>query len=454
MTNLNRNDNNSSDKTPEEPAGNDSGSESSRHGEDLPSTKQGGGDNPPHQRDREKAADGDGGEDAGRGVRVFRQEDTPHCAETVRRGEPFQGTPTDLLDEEYTRLMSCRKLAFSEDLTLQRMLGVGGQGAVYLSYRMGVDHFRVPVAFKFFSPSPFKSVERYLSSMTHHAKVAAIVNEIQQENLVNVHNWREVNGIRVMEMEWVDGYDLQELLTYDMYDWLFEHATPKLWGTLTDVVFTRGRTRPRLKSGIVIKIIRDCLNALHALHEHEIIHSDIKCSNIMLKRTGSAKIIDIGGAFLVTDFYSPESFTLSYAAPELLDPQGAGGVSVQSDLASLGYVMIELLAGCHLFSEVPQGAGRVTGLVQAKKTLIHRLGEILPPDVLENDKLVNFCRKLIHPNLAVRFRKASDAILNMDGLAELHRQLIRGNLASEFDFDIRSWINALDAWERQPPPAP
>lgn len=376
---------------------------------------------------------------------------TPNQCETLRSDEPFFGNSTKELSRKYQKLVDVGRLTFNEDLQMSRLLGAGGQGEVYLCRRNGTDGFQVPVAFKFFSPSPFASEQRYTVSMHHHAKVASIVNQIQQENLVNVHNWYQIDGIRVMEMEWVDGFDLQELLTYEMFHWLHEHCPGELWRNFRKVVFTEGITRPRLKPGIVIKIIRDCLNALHALHEHQIIHSDVKCSNIMLKRTGSTKIIDIGAAFVMADNYAAEAYTPRYAAPEVVDPRGAGIASVQSDIASLGYVLIELLAGCYLFNDIPDDKNYMMNLVKAKENIIHRLPEILPGDVLQNGKLVNFCRKMVHPDLTQRFRGAQDAILSIDGLAELHRQLIRGGLASEFDFDISSWINALDAWEGLPP---
>ena len=55
--------------------------------------------------------------------------------------------------------------------------------------------------------------------------------------------------------------------------------------------------QPRVKPGIAIAIVRDCLAALAALHREGIVHGDLKPSNIMLKRTGNAKIVDIGSAF-------------------------------------------------------------------------------------------------------------------------------------------------------------
>ena len=42
--------------------------------------------------------------------------------------------------------------------------------------------------------------------------------QIQQDNLLDVHNFVERNRIRMMEMEWVDGYDLRRLLTREMLE--------------------------------------------------------------------------------------------------------------------------------------------------------------------------------------------------------------------------------------------
>ncbi len=47
--------------------------------------------------------------------------------------------------------------------------------------------------------------------------------------------------------------------------------------------------QPRIKAGIAVNIVRECLAALAALHRDGIVHGDIKPSNIMLKRTGNAE---------------------------------------------------------------------------------------------------------------------------------------------------------------------
>ena len=64
------------------------------------------------------------------------------------------------------------------------------------------------------------------------------------------------------------------------------------WNYVNQVIVTAGPMQPRVKPGIAIAIVRDCLAGLAALHREGIVHGDLKPSNIMLKRTGNAKIVD------------------------------------------------------------------------------------------------------------------------------------------------------------------
>ena len=70
-------------------------------------------------------------------------------------------------------------------------------------------------------------------------------------------------------------------------------------------LLTDGPAQPRLKPGVAIHVVRDCLAALAALHRDGISHGDIKPSNVMLKRTGAAKLVDIGSAVDVPGVVAP-----------------------------------------------------------------------------------------------------------------------------------------------------
>jgi eukaryotic-like serine/threonine-protein kinase len=343
----------------------------------------------------------------------------------------------DALLSRYQSLLNDQRMSWTEHHRLLRLLGSGGQGVVYLSQRRGTDGFTLPVALKIFSPERYEDARTYDDAMARIAHVAARVAQIQQDNLLDVHNFVDRNRIRLMEMEWIDGYDLARLLTPSMLQRTKERVDPRRWEYLNNVIVTAGPLQPRLKPGIAIAIVRECLAALAALHREEIVHGDLKPSNIMLKRTGNAKIVDIGSAFAMDAVPPQRTCTPTYTAPEVLE---GGECTPRSDLASLGYVLVEMLSGR------PPFAGMVSyrELLEAKRFLAQKLPQLLPQEVVCNELLMNFCRGLIAPDPMRRFPSAEAADLLKEGAASFHRQLIVGGLASEYENEIRLWLEELE----------
>jgi eukaryotic-like serine/threonine-protein kinase len=349
---------------------------------------------------------------------------------------PAVRCPEEIL-ERYRRLVRGRRFSWTEHYHFTRLLGEGGQGVVYLADRRGADSFTLPVAVKVFSPERYADVKSYGGAMANIAQVAARVAQIQQDNLLDVYNFVDRNRIRLMEMEWIDGFDLHQLLTSAMLERARQRTDPHRWAHINDVIVTAGPVQPRLKPGIAIAIVRDCLAALAALHRNGIIHGDMKPSNIMLKRTGNAKIVDIGSAFALDNPPMVRTCTPAYAAPEVLE----GGICTpRSDLASLGYVLIEMLSGVPCFAH--QRSYR--DLLEAKRFLAQRLAQILPREVVVNQLLMNFCCGLIAPDPTRRFPSAEAADMLQEGAASFHRQLVKSDLASEYDNEIRLWLKELD----------
>jgi len=355
---------------------------------------------------------------------------------TVDRDGNFDSPRTNELVENYQALVDGRRLGWMAHHRLSRLLGSGGQGVVYLSERRGADGFTLPVAVKVFSPERYEDNQSYEQAMCRIAQVAARVAQIQHDNLLDVQDFVDRNRIRIMVMEWVDGYDLAELLVPRMLSRVRDRVSQRRWEYINRVIVTSGPVHPRVKAGIAVAIVRECLAALAALHREGIVHGDIKPSNIMLKRTGNAKIVDIGSAFDAERPPLAQTCTPTYAAPEVLE---GADPTPRSDLASLGYMLIEILSG----RPIVLGAPSFRELLETKRLLPQRLAEILPEEVTCNQLLMNFCRGLIAPDPTLRFPSAEAADLVKEGAAAFHRQLVKGDMSSEYENEIRLWIEEL-----------
>lgn len=346
------------------------------------------------------------------------------------------------LVQHYDDLTRGHKLSWTGHYRLRRMLGRGGQGEVYLTEVRGTDDFTVPVAMKIFSPERYKDTRAYEDAMRRVASISARVALIQNDNLLDVQNFFERHRIRVMLMEWVDGYDLRQLVSPLCLELLNGRVGAKRFRYINEVILTEGPEQSRFKAGVAVAVVRECLAALAALHREGVVHGDIKPSNIMLKRSGHTKLIDLGSAFFYKDPPTERDCTPLYAAPEVLENQAA---TPKSDLASIGYVLIELLSGQNPFD----GATTLRELLAAKRDLPKRLHKILPDEVIVNDLLMSFLKGMIAYDPNKRFPSAEAAEHVDQGAAAFHRQLILSNMSTEYDNDIRVWLEELRELETE-----
>ena len=356
---------------------------------------------------------------------------------TMTRGHASNPADADAeLVARYQRLVKSKYFPWTVHSHFQRRLGSGGQGIVFLTEHRGADGFTVPVAVKVFAPERYDDARGYDEAMLRIAHVSALVARIQQDNLLTVLNFVDFDRIRMMLMEWVDGFDLRRLLCKETLGRVKHRVSVRRWEYINNVIATSGPEQTRFKPGVAVAIMRECLMALAALHRENIIHGDIKPSNIMLKRTGNAKIIDIGSAFEMDNPPPIRTCTPFYAAPEVLD---GGDMTPRSDLASLGYVLIELLSGRQPFA----GMKTCRELLEAKRALPQQLSKILPAEVTCNELLMNFCKGLIAPDPQVRFPDAEAATMLKVGAAAFLAQLVKGDMSSEYENEIRLLIEEL-----------
>jgi len=358
------------------------------------------------------------------------------------------------LKERFRTMIHRRRIGQNRGYRLKKLLGSGGQGIVYLTKRDGADGFGYKAAVKVFSPESYPSVRKYEAAMRRIARVASQVAQAHHPNLVDVLFFEQRYGIRLMLMERVEGYDLRRLLKPEIHLKLQERASHALWDRINTDVVTAGDEQLRMQPGFAVAIVRDCLAGLFLLHGMQIVHGDIKPSNIMLTQIGGrAKLVDLGSAFDLRDSLRQRFFTPAYAAPEVLERRQW---TPQSDLASLGYVLIELLSGRRLFKSDKTSLASLDKdqldkdqldrdqLLENKRALPDRLEELLPQNVQESKRLMGLCRGLVQPKPEDRFASAEEADLHPRyGASAFLRELVIGNLATVYDTWIRLWIEAL-----------
>ena len=316
-------------------------------------------------------------------------------------------------------------------------LGKGRQGVVYLAVRQGARGCRTRHAVKLFDPAIYSSAERYWTDM---GRIASQVSRLQptfHENLVTCDIYDECNGVGFVQMNAVDGIDLQYFLSSTHLAIARSQCSDEEWKHFMNVLFRLQGDRMLFTPGIAVHILREVLSGLEQLHEAGFLHGDIKPSNIMVDRNGGIRSVDFGRAALIGERISIQLGSPLYMAPEIhrLEP----GLP-QSDMYSLGLVAVELLGG-----RLPINPALSTDaeLLEAKLHLPEILNRWLPSYVVENDLLMFILKKMLQPDPKLRFRSAREASGSSRGLRGVQRQLAKMDIDAEYDVEIERYMDKL-----------
>jgi serine/threonine-protein kinase len=176
------------------------------------------------------------------------------------------------------------------------------------------------------------------------------------------------------------------------------------------------------------RVLADCLSGLQFLHDHRVIHGDIKPSNLLVDGQGRVKLGDFGLARRASNEEgSLLKGTTKYMAPELLSAQ-FGPVGAASDLYSLGFSAYELLCGTQFETLFPglDSFGRDRQIAwmmwhaaaDRQMPPIHRVLEGVPDD------LAQVIERLVIKDQSRRYSSAKDVLrdLRPAPLAAMARQ--------------------------------
>lgn len=206
-----------------------------------------------------------------------------------------------------------KEIKFVGNYKILDIIGRGGMSKVYTAIQMPLNRI---VVVKEMSKS---SSSEYRKRFKNEALITA---GLEHPNIVSIYDYFSVGQTSYLVMQYVDGVSLADVI---------ENETP-----LHPVV-----------AGLIAREI--CLAISHA-HQNNIIHRDIKPTNVLISKEGHVKITDFGVAKDATARDLTSAGTL-IGTPCYMSPEQAMGkrLSAQSDVFSIGIVLYEMLTGKKAF---------------------------------------------------------------------------------------------------------
>jgi serine/threonine-protein kinase len=198
---------------------------------------------------------------------------------------------------------------FAHRYRIERLLGEGGMGRVYLATDCTIDE---PIALKFVSGA-HRTNPAVLEQFKRELKLA---RKVRHRNVVASFHLGEAEGRSYITQEYIDADSLSALLT----------------------------RRLALGEGEALGILCQVLRGLRAAHDLGIVHRDIKAGNILVNTTGMAFITDFGLALSGDQQGAARHVagTVHHMAPELFDGAPA---TPASDLYACGVLLFQMLTG-------------------------------------------------------------------------------------------------------------
>ncbi|HBN76182.1 MAG TPA: hypothetical protein DD473_10255 [Planctomycetaceae bacterium] len=276
---------------------------------------------------------------------------------------------------------------------IQKKLGSGGMGAVYLALDTNLKRM---VAVKVL---PLEKAENPTLVKRFKAEAQAAA-QLTHDNIVRVFESGEADGLHYIAMEYVEGTDVQRLI----------------------------KKRTRLPVRRATEIIKQVAMALEHASEASIVHRDIKPSNLLITQTGLVKLTDLGLARVMDDTEETSITragttvgTVDYMSPE--QARSSKAADIRSDLYSLGCTWYHMLTGSPPFPE-----GSVTNKLHA-----HATAPIPDPrsqNELVPEAIVGVLQRLMAKKPIDRYQTVAELLEDLEAVKSSKREVRSEDLAA------------------------
>ncbi|MEM6572951.1 MAG: tetratricopeptide repeat protein [Pseudomonadota bacterium] len=277
-----------------------------------------------------------------------------------------------------------------DNYRLQRLLGEGGMGAVYLAERTAPYHQLV--ALKLLSSGRWLRRwherflrERQMLASLKHPHICRLLDGGVNET-----------GVPYLVMEWIDGEPI------DVYC-----------------------AKRELDPAAIIQLFLKLASAVAYAHGQGIIHRDLKPANVLVAEGDDLQVVDFGIARMLDEGTTRDTadpitgqgtqpLTPAYASPEQLRAEKA---SVASDVYALGVLLYQLLSGRLPFDVSGQSPAGIERLVS--DTEPPKLSRAAAPEYRSHEiqpDLDAVVARMIHHDVHHRYRTVEDAAADLQNV--------------------------------------
>ncbi len=316
--------------------------------------------------------------------------------------------------------------------SIERSLGEGGMGAVFLGRDRGNDEL---VAIKVLSERMAKDEK----ASRRFVKEARLMSTVDHPAIARLIEFNRSGDTMYLAMEYVPG------------------------GSLAD--FTR--TQQPLNESLVVSAIADAARGLNVAHQIGMVHRDIKPPNLLLSArgersfqsgfidaSGSEPLIKVADFGLAKNFDSSESMAMTQTGmimgtPYYMAPEQCRGEEVRpaTDVYALGITLFQCLSGRFPF----EGQSPIEIFRQQCDAPIPKLRSIV---ATASDAIQQVIEKCLAKNANARYQNAGELFLDLEGLLTGTRTSIllhpaipdsntKGLLRYQFQWKLRSSAESL-----------
>ncbi len=273
---------------------------------------------------------------------------------------------------------------------LERIIGVGGMSIVLKAYDTLLERH---VAVKILNPDCRHDPQRILG----FEKECKLMASVQHPNVVKVYTAGHERGHFYFAMELLDGVNIESSL----------------------------KGQKKIHPFVVLKMAHLLAKGLQAAHEMGVLHRDIKPGNILLTKSGEAKLIDFGLALRVNERDESETIwaTPYYAAPETLMQEKE---DERADIYSLGMTLRSILTLEDIFQcdKVVLTGNQWLDKKKSMQSIAKRLPELDK----EISKLIDHMTQF---SIEKRPKSYESLILRIEDVMEILQAKIAGNYPSK-----------------------